>query len=58
MVEKFVVAVYGKDEMIAKIKDDNKQSIRFFEKMGYMFVAHNERHGEVEYRKKLPIDKK
>lgn len=49
------MAVYGKDEMIAKIKDDNKQSIRFFEKIGYHFVAHNERHGEVEYRKKLPI---
>lgn len=50
--------MYGKDEIIAKIKDDNTASIKFFEKIGYKFINHSTHHGEVEYRKKLPIEKR
>lgn len=55
VIENFAVGVYGKDEIIAKIKDDNTPSINFFEKIGYKFINHNKNHEEVEYRKKLPL---
>jgi hypothetical protein len=36
--------VYEKDEIIAKIKDENTASIKFFEKIGYKFINHNTHH--------------
>lgn len=34
-IELFSLAVYGRDHIIAKIKDDNASSIAFFKKIGY-----------------------
>lgn len=49
---------YGKNEIIAKIKEDNAGSMRLFEKMGYRLVNHSEHFKEAEYRKQLdrPIE--
>ncbi len=44
VIENFVVGIYGKDEIIAKIKDDNAASMKFFEKIGYTFINHNKTH--------------
>lgn len=43
-IEAFAFGVYDKNEIIAKIKDDNNASIKFFEKIGYTFINHNKRH--------------
>lgn len=49
---------YGRNEIIAKIKDDNMASMRLFEKMGYQLFNHSEPFQETEYRKQLdqPIE--
>lgn len=45
-IELFSVAVYKRDLFIAKIKNDNLGSIKFFEKIGYTFIQDNLSHGE------------
>jgi RimJ/RimL family protein N-acetyltransferase len=46
VVELFAVGVYGKNVIIAKIKEDNLASIKFFGKIGFQFVQDNVHHGE------------
>ena len=45
VIEKFAKAVYRKDLIIAKIKDDNTASVNFFQKIGYDFICHNTNFG-------------
>lgn len=35
VIECFAMGIYGRDTIIAKIKDDNEASISFFLKIGY-----------------------
>lgn len=37
-IELFALAIYGRDTIIAKIKQDNIGSIKFFTKIGYIFI--------------------
>jgi RimJ/RimL family protein N-acetyltransferase len=58
LVEAFARVQYGRNEIIAKIKDDNAASMRLFEKMGYQLINHSEHFQETEFRKRLdqPIE--
>lgn len=40
-IELFAWAIYGRDTIIAKIKEDNAGSIKFFTKIGYQFIQDN-----------------
>lgn len=53
MVEAFALVHYQRNEIIAKIKDDNQASMKLFERCGYSFVNHSESFKETEFRKKL-----
>ena len=53
VIEKFAKAVYRKDLMIAKIKDENEASVKFFQSIGYDFICHNATFGEKEFRKRV-----
>jgi RimJ/RimL family protein N-acetyltransferase len=55
VVELFAMGVYAKNVLIAKIKNDNTFSMRFFEKIGYTFIRDNPHHDEKEYRKTITI---
>jgi RimJ/RimL family protein N-acetyltransferase len=46
VIELFSVGVYAKNVLIAKIKNDNTFSMRFFEKIGYAFIRDNPHHDE------------
>jgi diamine N-acetyltransferase len=41
LVEAFAFVYYHKNEIIAKIKDDNEASMKLFEKSGYVFTNHS-----------------
>ena len=40
-VQTFAMGIYGRDTIIAKIKEDNIGSIKLFEKLGYTFIQDN-----------------
>jgi len=44
----------GKTKFLAKIKDDNKPSIRLFESLGFTFLSQNAVFQEVTYRLEMP----
>ena len=44
MIEAFALLYYKKDEIIAKIKEDNEGSIKLFTKNGYIFEKNEERY--------------
>ena len=53
LIEAFSTVYYKRNEIIAKIKDDNEASIKLFEKNGYKFVNHNKQFEEKEYIKTI-----
>jgi RimJ/RimL family protein N-acetyltransferase len=41
LIESFARVYYSKDQIIAKIKDDNTSSMKLFEKSGYSLTNHS-----------------